>query len=87
MPNLADAYALLARRGIKHGQWLRWIEEHLEFDRKTAWRYMQVFCHKDKWGSVPHLNAAYALLARKSEAEVDIWQRRQMSLSPVGSRF
>lgn len=47
---MAIIYAALAgkelisqRKKIKHGQWDAWIAQNCEFDRATAWRYMQLY--------------------------------------------
>jgi hypothetical protein len=48
-----------------HGNWLPWIEANLNFDPRTAQRYMRVFENRDrlKNDSVSYLSDAYQLLA------------------------
>jgi hypothetical protein len=59
------------KAAVRHGDWLRWIEKNLEFDRTTAFRYMRIFERRDelKCFSVQHLTEAYALLAEKTDRE------------------
>ena len=30
------------KKNLKHGQWLKWLEEEVKFSQSTAWRFMQV---------------------------------------------
>ena len=51
--------------GMKHGQWLPWVEENLPFAEDTAQRYMRVFTRRDQipHGAVFQLTDAYKLLS------------------------
>lgn len=55
--------------GMKHGQWLPWIQEHLPFDRMTAFRYMRLHERRRQIEEVIKCNTklqltdAYKLLA------------------------
>jgi Protein of unknown function (DUF3102) len=59
------------KAAVRHGDWIRWIEKNLEFDRTAAFRYMRIFERRDelKCFSVQHLTDAYALLAKKIDHE------------------
>ncbi len=51
---------------LKHGEWLPWVEGNLEFDRMTAWRYINLFTNRAKCNTVLHLSIseAYRLLSQ-----------------------
>lgn len=58
------------KAGLKHGRWLLWLKENVEFDPKTAQRYMGLFTRRDEFknDTVSNLSDAYRLLAEpKSE--------------------
>ena len=59
--------------GLKHGEWLPWIEKNLPFDQKTAWNYMHVFELRDKLGTIPNLSITdvYRLLTSGDKAARD----------------
>lgn len=51
-----------AKGGLKHGEWLPWIKEHLPFSDQTARNYMRLHEHKDKFKTVLSLKDAYQMM-------------------------
>jgi hypothetical protein len=60
------------KASLKHGQWLGWLELNINFDVRTAQRYMRIFERREelKNDSVSYLTQAYVLLAQHP-TEVD----------------
>src|SRR5271165_5706446 len=48
---------------LKHGEWLPWVKENLEFSRQTADNYRRLYENRDKLPSLSNLSLwnAYAL--------------------------
>lgn len=69
------------RAELKHGQWLPWLDENINFDQKTAWNYMRLYEERDKLGNVPNLSDAYRRLAdiAREEKREDYFQRLSQS--------
>jgi len=57
---------------IRHGEWIRWVEENLPFDRTQASRYMKVYHNRDRLNdeSPQHLTGAMAALISPKKAHV-----------------
>jgi hypothetical protein len=57
------------KASLKHGEWLPWLSGNVEFNERTAQRYMRVFDNRDrlKNDSVSYLADAYKLLASTEE--------------------
>jgi ParB family chromosome partitioning protein len=60
------------KAGLKHGEWLPWIEKNLPFDRVTAFRYMRVYERRTelKCFTVKHITDVYRLLGGSNTAHV-----------------
>ena len=43
----AGAALLEAKSQLHHGQWLPWLEEHIEFEERVAQRYMRLAEHRE----------------------------------------
>ena len=56
---------------LKHGLWLRWIEDNLPFAERTARNYMTVYCRRGEIGNGCRfeLTDAYRLLADGNDKE------------------
>jgi hypothetical protein len=51
-----------AKAQCGHGKWLEWLKDNVQFDRRTATRYMQLAeIPEDKWDTVSHLGLSEAL--------------------------
>jgi hypothetical protein len=46
-----------AKRKLKHGEWLKWVEEHCEFHVSSAKRYMTHARNRSKLGDLPPTEA------------------------------
>ena len=44
---------------LRHGRWLRWLEENVPFGRKTADRYRRLYKYREKMVNVTNLTEAY----------------------------
>jgi len=58
---------------LKHGQWLPWCAENLEFSKNTVSRYMGVYLNREKLPTVGNLELteAYRLLSQPAEVGGD----------------
>lgn len=56
---------------LRHGSWLPFLKAYVEFDERTARRYMRVFTHRDtlKSDNVTDLSAAYQYLVYGGDEE------------------
>lgn len=61
----------LAKKTLKHGNWLSWIEDELPFSQPTAWRYMQCFDQRDRLElfKLNNLSQVYVAIASKNGEE------------------
>jgi hypothetical protein len=70
------------RASCKHGSWLAWLDDNVQFGQKTAWRYM--WCYKNrheiqaKLGTGAYLSDAFAVLKDRPDK-----RKRRDKLSPV----
>ena len=56
--------------GMKHGEWLPWLEKNVPFTRATAANYMRLHENKEKCKRLLHLEDAYRLLGGGSKPHV-----------------
>ncbi len=60
-----------AKDQCAHGEWLPWLETHVEFERSTAAAYMRVAAGWDKCATAAHLTEALRLLTDDVDMEED----------------
>ena len=47
---------------LKHGEWLRWFDTNIQFDRSTGENYRTLYRQREKIGNLPNLTEAYRVL-------------------------
>lgn len=58
---------------LKHGEWLPWVRENIEFSQQTASNYVRLFQNREKLPSVGNLELteAYRLLSQPADLETE----------------
>jgi hypothetical protein len=61
------------KAGLKHGEWLNWVENNLQFGERTCRNYTHCFEKREllKSANVSDLTKAYAVLAEGRQATAD----------------
>jgi hypothetical protein len=50
---------------LDHGEWLRWLKANISFSQRTAYNYIGLYEHREKFAKFANLTDAYALLMDK----------------------
>ena len=61
------------KTSLKHGEWLPWLSGNVQFNERTAQRYMRVFSNRDqlKSDTVSYLTDIYKLLEAPKKKDPD----------------